>query len=101
MRIANNHILVSWIGNNLTEQPQYVRLGSTMSDTVITTIGASGYNVIPISIYRIYCWFFIQVCIMPCTKDDTAVACVKENKEEEYKKIISDFTDWFNYNSLI
>ncbi|KAI3355967.1 hypothetical protein L3Q82_017159 [Scortum barcoo] len=96
--------LMDWISDYLTGRPQYVGLKDIKSDTVVSSTGAP----------RAQCWPLFS---SPCTPqtssttselchiqkyaDDTAiVGCIRDDREEEYRRLVGDFAAWCHTNHL-
>ncbi|CAM4572459.1 unnamed protein product [Leuciscus chuanchicus] len=97
--------LIEWINSYLTERPQYVRLGNTVSDIVETSIGAPQGTVLSPFLFTLYTSDFsyrTPSCHIQKYSDDTVVAaCVRGGDEEEYRRVISEFVIWSRHNGLI
>ena len=97
--------VIEWINSYLTERPQYVRLGDTVSDTVDTSIGAPQGTVLSPFLFTLYTSDFTYKtpsCHIQKYSDDTVVAaCVRGGDEAEYRRVISEFTYWSRCNGLV
>ncbi|XDV29127.1 hypothetical protein PO909_032280 [Leuciscus waleckii] len=96
---------IEWIISYMTERPQYVRLGNTVSDTVETSIGVPQGTVLSPFLFTLYTSDFsyrTSACHIQKYSDDTVVAaCVRRGDEEEYRRVISEFVTWSRCNGLI
>lgn len=96
--------LVSWIGDYLTERPQFVRLKDCLSDTVISSTGAPQGTVLSPVLFTLYTSDFCyntESCHMQKFSDDTAiVGCIRDGQEEEYRSLVEDFVQWCRLNHL-
>ncbi|KAI3351749.1 hypothetical protein L3Q82_020589, partial [Scortum barcoo] len=74
--------LMDWISDYLTGRPQYVGLKDITSDTVTSATTRS-------------CVIFQKYA------DDTAiVGCIRDDREEEYRRLVGDFAAWCHTNHL-
>ena len=101
-RMQVDTCLVSWISDYLTNRPQYVRLKDITSDTVVT--GAPQGTVLAPLLYTLYTSDFgysSELCHIQKFADDTAiVGCIRDDREDEYRSLISDFVAWSGRNHL-
>lgn len=97
-------LLVTWITDYLTERPQYVRLNSCMSDTVVSSTGAPQGTVLSPVLFTLYTSDFQYnsgLCHMQKYSDDTViVGCIKDEKDGEYRSLVEDFVRWCRTNHL-
>lgn len=97
--------LISWIADYLTDRPQFVRIGSSISNTTTSSTGApQGIVLSPIlfTLYNVDFKHNSELCHMQKFLDYTAVvACIKGNEEGEYRKVVRDFVEWCQKNQLI
>ena len=98
-------IFVRWIYNYLTDRLQYVKLGTSVSQTLVSNTGAPQGTVLSPFLFTIYTadhTYSSTACHIQKYSDDTAVvACVKGGDEWEYRGVISSFTEWSRSNGLI
>lgn len=87
-KLSSMHVgpsLISWIANYLTNRAQFVRIGSSISNTTICTTGVPHGTVLSPILLTMYTADFkhnSELCHMQKFSDDTvAVACIKENEE--------------------
>lgn len=96
--------LVSWITDYLTDRPQFVRLGSTTSDTVTSSTGAPQGTVLAPLLFILYTADFMhntELCHVQKFSDDTAiVGCIRGGDEGEYRSLVKDFATWSHLNHL-
>lgn len=100
-----DQLLITWINSYLTGRPQYVRLGSSSSETIVTNVGAPQGTVLSPFLFTMYTADFTyksELCHIQKYSDDTAVvACVKGGNEVEYRELLAAFTAWSRRNGLI
>ena len=78
--------LISWITDYLTGRPQFVRLGSVLSDAVVSDTGAPQGT---------------KSCHLQKFSDDSAVVgCMREGEEGEYRTLVDSFVEWSEQNHL-
>ena len=103
-RMQVDTCLVSWISDYLTNRPQYVRLKDITSDTVVSSTGAPQGTVLAPLLYTLYTSDFgysSELCHIQKFADDTAiVGCIRDDREDEYRSLISDFVAWSGRNHL-
>ena len=97
--------LVSWIMDYLTGRPQYVKLQDGVSDTVLSSTGATQGTVLSPFLFSLYTsdfQFLSESCHLQKFADDSAiVGCVSEGKEEEYRSVVDSFIEWCATNHLL
>ena len=100
-----NSSTISWITNYLTDRPQYVRLGSVLSDVVVGSIGAPQGTVLSPFLFTLYTSDFLynsESCHLQKFSDDSAVVgCIRDGREEEYRALVGDFVEWTGGNHLL
>ena len=100
-----NSSTISWITNYLTDRPQYVRLGSVLSDVVVGSIGAPQGTVLSPFLFTLYTSDFqynSESCHLQKFSDDSAVVgCIRDGREEEYRALVGDFVEWTGRNHLL
>ena len=103
MRVDSH--LLDWISDYLTGRPQYVRLKDTTSDTVVSSTGAPQGTVLAPLLFTLYtsdfCYNSEQLCHIQKYEDDTAIiGCIRDDREEEYQRLVGDFAAWCQTNHL-
>ena len=97
--------ITAWITDYLTNRPQYVRLGSCVSDTIKSSTGAPQGTVLAPYLFTLFTSNFThnsQTCHLQKYSDDTAiVACVRDGQEGEYRDLVRAFSDWSEDNGLL
>jgi len=97
-KIGVDPIFTNWIYNYLTVRSQYVRLGKSVSGTVVSNTGAPQGTVLAPFLFTIYTADFAHnsaTCHVQKYWDDTAVVtCVKGGDEAEYREVVAAFSDW-------
>ena len=94
----------SWITDFLTGRPQFVRLGSVLSDVVVRDTGAPQGTVLPPFLFTLYTTDFqhnSESCHLQKFSDDSAVVgCIREGEEGEYRTLVDGFVEWYEQNRL-
>lgn len=93
---------VSWITDYLSGRPQYVPLGDTLSDTVVSNVGAPQGTVLSPFLFTLYTSDF-QYSSGSChlQHDSAVVGCIRDGQEMEYRTLIADFVEWSQANHLL
>ncbi|KAI3361761.1 hypothetical protein L3Q82_002102 [Scortum barcoo] len=77
---------------------QYVGLKDIMSDTVVSSTGAPRAQVLAPLLFTLYTSDFCynsELCHIQKYADDTAiVGCIRDDREEEYRRLVGDFAAW-------
>ena len=93
----------SWITDDLTGRPQFVRLGSVLSDVVSDT-GAPQGTVLSPFLFTLYTTDFqhnSESCHLQKFSDNSAVVrCIREEEEGEYRTLVDSFVEWSEQNHL-
>ncbi|KAI3351338.1 hypothetical protein L3Q82_005877 [Scortum barcoo] len=96
--------LMDWISDYLTGRPQYVGLKDITSDTVVSSTGAPQGTVLAPLLFTLYTSDFCynsELCHIQKYADDTAiVGCIRDDREEEYRRLVGDFAAWCHTNHL-
>ncbi|TKS65974.1 putative RNA-directed DNA polymerase from transposon BS [Collichthys lucidus] len=96
--------VISWITDYLTGRPQFVRLGSELSDVVVSDTGAPQGTVLSPFLFTLYTTDFkynSESCHLQKFSDDSAVVgCIEDGEEGEYRTLIDSFVDWSEQNHL-
>lgn len=96
--------MISWISDYLTGRPQLVRLGSVLSDVVISDTGApqgTVFSPILFTLYTTYFQYNSESCHLQKFSDDSAVVrCIRERDEGEYRTLVDNFVEWAEENHL-
>ncbi|KAI3365314.1 hypothetical protein L3Q82_010404, partial [Scortum barcoo] len=98
--------LMDWISDYLTGRPQYVGLKDITSDTVVSSTGAPQGTVLAPLLFTLYTSDFYncynsELCHIQKYADDTAiVGCIRDDREEEYRRLVGDFAAWCHTNHL-
>ncbi|KAI3360661.1 hypothetical protein L3Q82_002527 [Scortum barcoo] len=96
--------LMDWISDYLTGRPQYVGLKDITSDTVVSSTGAPQGTVLAPLLFTLYTSDFCynsELCHIQKYTDDTAiVGCIRDDREEEYRRLVGDFAAWCHTNHL-
>ncbi|KAI3353469.1 hypothetical protein L3Q82_019997, partial [Scortum barcoo] len=87
--------MISWITDYLTGRPQFVRLGSVLSDVVVSDTGAPQGTVLSPFLFTLYTTDFqynSESCHLQKFSDDSAVVgCIREGEEGEYRTLVDNF----------
>ena len=96
---------VSWITDYLTGRPQFVRLGSVLSDVVVSTTGALQGTVLSPFLFTLYIsdlQYNSESCHLQKFSDDSAVVgCISDGREGEYRVLVDGFVEWAGKNHLL
>ncbi|KAI3356197.1 hypothetical protein L3Q82_017181, partial [Scortum barcoo] len=96
--------MISWITDYLTGRPQFVRLGSVLSDVVVSDTGAPQGTVLSPFLFTLYTTDFqynSESCHLQKFSDDSAVVgCIREGEEGEYRTLVDNFVEWSEQNHL-
>ncbi|TWW54867.1 hypothetical protein D4764_0229500 [Takifugu flavidus] len=96
--------LVSWIEDDLTGRPQFVRLRSCVSDPLMSNTGAPQGTVLSPFLFTTYTADFqyhSETCHLQKYSDDTViVGCVENGQEDEYRDLVESFVRWSRENLL-
>ncbi|KAI3372211.1 hypothetical protein L3Q82_007046 [Scortum barcoo] len=96
--------LMDWISDYLTGRPQYVGLKDITSDTVVSSTGAPQGTVLAPLLFTLYTsdfFYNLELCHIQKYADDTAiVGCIRDDREEEYRRLVGDFAAWCHTNHL-
>ncbi|KAI3374567.1 hypothetical protein L3Q82_021133 [Scortum barcoo] len=97
--------MISWITDYLTGRPQFVRLGSVLSDVVVSDTGAPQGTVLSPFLFTLYTTDFqynSESCHLQKFSDDSAVVgCIREGRREgEYRTLVDNFVEWSEQNHL-
>ena len=96
---------VKWIHNYLTDRLQYVRLGTSVSQTLVSDTGVPQGTIPSPFLFTLYTadhTYNSTAChIQKCFNDTAVVACVKGRDEQETRGVISSCTEWSSSNGLI
>ena len=88
----------------LTGRPQFVRMGSVLSDVVVSDTGAPQGTVLSPFLFTLYTTDFqynTGSCHLQKFSDDSAVVgCISEGQEEEYRALVDNFVEWTGQNHL-
>ncbi|KAI5088100.1 hypothetical protein C0J45_21643 [Silurus meridionalis] len=97
--------LISWIMDYLKDRPQFVRMGASLSRTLCSSVGVPQGTVLSPMLFALYTTDFqhnTEACHIQKFSDDTViVACIKEDKEVEYRQLVQDFVLWSKQNQLL
>ena len=96
---------ISWISNYLSDRPQIVRLGSSLSNTVVSSTGTLQGTVRSSFLFTLYTFNFqdnSDSCHLQKFSDDTVVVgCVRDGQELEYRDLVAGFREWSSGNHLL
>ena len=96
--------MISWITDHLTSRPQFVRMGSVLSDVVVSDTGAPQGTVLSPFLFTLYTTDFqynTGSCHLQKFSDDSAVVgCISEGQGEEYRALVDNFVEWTGQNHL-
>jgi len=93
--------LVAWITSYLTGQPQYVRMQSNMSDTIVSNTGAPQGTVLSPFLYTSDFRYCSQSChLLKFLGDSAIVGCISKGQESEYRGVVDSFVEWCGLNHL-
>ncbi|KAK1805630.1 hypothetical protein P4O66_019905, partial [Electrophorus voltai] len=97
--------LCDWISNFLTDRPQSVRVGTSVSSTLTLSTGAPQGCVLSPLLYSLYtydCTATSSSTIIVKFADDTAVMClISDNDERAYQEEIKHLENWCQGNNLL
>ncbi|XP_060897819.1 uncharacterized protein LOC132977298 [Labrus mixtus] len=95
----------SWIMDYLTDRPQFVRLGRSVSERAVSGIGAPQGTVLSPFLFTLYTSDFqynSEACHLQKFSDDTAVVgCISGGEETEYRMLVDNFVAWSGKNHLV
>ena len=96
--------VISWITDYLTGRPQFVRMGSVLSDAVVSDTGAPQGTVLSPILFTLYTTDFqynTGSCHLQNISDDLAVVgCIGEGQDEENRALVNNFVEWTEKNHL-
>ena len=96
--------VISWITDHLTGRPQFVRLGSGLSDVRVIDTGAPQGTVLSPLLFTLYTTdlkYNSESCHLQKFSDDSAVVrCIREGEEGEYRTLIDYFVEWSEQSHL-
>ncbi|KAK0147064.1 RNA-directed DNA polymerase from mobile element jockey [Merluccius polli] len=96
--------LITWVIDYLTGRPQVVRLGSVLSDMVVSDVGAPQGTVLSPFLFTLYTTDFqynAESCHLQKFSDDSAVVgCTGGGEEGEYRTLVDNFVEWSERNHL-
>ncbi|KAK0135139.1 putative RNA-directed DNA polymerase from transposon X-element [Merluccius polli] len=96
--------LITWVIDYLTGRPQVVRLGSILSDMVVSDVGAPQGTVLSPFLFTLYTTDFqynAESCHLQKFSDDSAVVgCTGGGEEGEYRTLVDNFVEWSERNHL-
>lgn len=105
LRMGVRSSTVSWIADYLSVRPQFVWLGSFLSDTVVSNVGAPQGTVLSQVLVILYTSDFPYSsgsCHLQKFSDDSAVVgCIRDGQETKYRTLIADFVEWSQANHLL
>ncbi|KAI3355023.1 hypothetical protein L3Q82_017847 [Scortum barcoo] len=82
----------------------FVRLGSVLSDVVVSDTGAPQGTVLSPFLFTLYTTDFqynSESCHLQKFSDDSAVVgCIREGEEGEYRTLVDNFVEWSEQNHL-
>jgi len=89
---------------HLGGRPQYVRLGSVLSDVVVSDIGASQGTVLSPFLFTLYTtdlqYNSESYHLQKFSDDSTVVGCIRGGEEGEYRTLVDNFVEWSEQNHL-
>ncbi|KAK0135417.1 RNA-directed DNA polymerase from mobile element jockey [Merluccius polli] len=96
--------LITWVIDYLTGRPQVVRLGSVLSDMVVSDVGALQGTVLSPFLFTLYTTDFqynFESCHLQKFSDDSAVVgCIGGGEEGEYRTLVDNCVEWSECNHL-
>ena len=98
-----NPRLILWINEFLTARPQFVKIGSSSSNTIVTNTGAPQGCVLSPVLFTLYtsdCKCNDVTCQLFKYADDTALVAKCTNDDAKYRENVKLFTDWCRNNYL-
>ena len=85
-------------------RPQFVRLGSVLSDVVVSDTGAPQGTVLSPFLFTLYTTDFqynFESChLQKFSDDDAVVGCIRGEEEGEYRTLADNFVVWSEQNHL-
>ena len=95
--------MISWITDYLTGRPQFVRMGSVLSDVVVSDTGAPQGTVLSPLLFTL-CTTDFQYntgsCHLQKFSDDSAVVGCLSEAQEEHRALVDNFVEWTGQNHL-
>lgn len=95
---------LTWITDYLTEQPQYVRLGSCVSGVVMSSTGAPQCTVLGPFLFTHSTADFkysSESCHIQKYSDNTSlVACIRSGQKQEYRDFVGALRHWCSKHCL-
>ncbi|KAK3565650.1 hypothetical protein QTP86_013463 [Hemibagrus guttatus] len=95
----------SCIADLLSDRPQCVRLGASLSATVVSNRGAPQGTVLSPFSFTLYTSDFqykSESCHLQKFSGHTAVVgCIRDGQESEYRGLLDNFVDWCTRNDLL
>ena len=98
-----NAYLIHWLYEFLTGRSQYVRFNDCVSNMLVTNTGAPQGCVLSPILFVLYtsdCKASYQNCMIYKYADDTALVSLCENSDKDYRKEVTNFTEWCANNYL-
>jgi len=97
-------LVISWVTDYLTGRPQFVRLGSVLSDVVVSDIRAPQGTVLSPFLFTLYTTDFQYNSesrhLQKFSDDSTVVGCIREGEAGEYRTLVDNFVEWSEQNHL-
>ena len=88
-----NSSVISWLTDDLTRRPQFVRLGNVLSHVVVSDTGALQGPVLSPFLFTLYTADFQynpESCHLQIFSDDlVVVGCIRGGKEGEYRALVN------------
>jgi hypothetical protein len=99
-----NPRLISWVHSFMTSRPQQVRVGSTLSDVMVTNTGAPQGCVLSPVLFTIYtadCRTADASNLQIKFADDTSLTgLLRDSDEAKYRQAVGELVDWCDRNFL-
>ena len=87
--------MISWITDYLTGSPQFVCMGSVLSDAVVSYTGAPQGTVLSPFLFTLYTIDFQynsrSYHLQKFSDHSAVVGCINEGQEEEYRVLVDNF----------
>ena len=97
--------MIAWVLDYLSGRPQYVWLGTCLSDHLVSSIGAPQGTVLSPILFTLYTTNFqyrSDLChLQKCSDDSVVVGCIRDGQERGYRNLVEMFVEWCTRNHLL